>query len=255
MRPGPDASLRTRARVPRPHSSDRFGSAARSCPDRANGIASPPGSAGALHPGLAACRRRDVRTATHRRRSGPRRSEPAAGRGRSRASRRAAKQVDAAADRRVGGRRAARRPVVGDDRAGPRGDGQRDLVRLRRRVHLFHRLPLLLDVHREQDRAAERPARDARRVQRERPGLHADGPACALRPPLRRDRRRRSARRPGARRAVGLPARHALDHRRRDPGRGGAGLPGAVLLDAPRRAARWARWPARNSASSAAWPP
>jgi hypothetical protein len=44
-----------------------------------------------------------------------------------------------------------------------------------------------------------------------------------------------AAGRAGSRRTVGLPARHAVDHRGRHPGRGGAGLPGAVLLDAPRR--------------------
>ena len=132
------------------------------------------------------------------------RSEPAAGRGRSRASRRAAERWTPLRIAVWVRRRAARRPGLGDDRPGPRGDGQRDLVRLRRGLHLPHRLPLLLDLHREaQDHAAGRPARHARGVQRERPGLHADRPAGALRPPLRRDRRRRPAGRSGARRADG----------------------------------------------------
>ena len=47
---------------------------------------------------------------------------------------------------------------------------------------------------------------------------------------------------------MGLPARHHLDHRRRRPGRSGPGLPGHVLLHAPRRPLPRARWPARNSA-------
>ena len=180
---------------------------------------------------LSADDRPGERAGRHRGRSGP-----AAARRRPGGPRRAAGAVDTAAHRRVGRRRAARRPGVGDDRPGPRRDGQRDLVRLRRRLHLLHRLPLLLDLHREAHHAAGRPARDACRVQRERPGLHADGPACALRPPLRGDRRRRPAGRAGTRGAVGLPARHAVDHRGRHPGRGRAGLPRAVLLDAPRRA-------------------
>ena len=53
------------------------------------------------------------------------------------------------------------------------------------------------------------------RAARQRRRLPADRPARAVRPPLRRDRRRRPAGRPRARRADGLPAGHDLDHRRR----------------------------------------
>ena len=73
------------------------------------------------------------------------------------------------------------------------------------------------------------------RGQGRRQGLHAHRPSGALRPPLRRDRRRRPARRARARSADGLPSGHDLDHRRRHPRRCRAGLPGALLLDAPRR--------------------
>ena len=56
---------------------------------------------------------------------------------------------------------------------------------------------------------ARRPPRHAGRVQGERQGLRADGPPRALRPPLRRDRRRRPAGRPGhsRRRWATCPAR------------------------------------------------
>ena len=65
--------------------------------------------------------------------------------------------------------------------------------------------------------------------------LPADRPARAVRPSLRRDRRRRPARRPRARRPDGLPAGDDLDHRRRHLRRRGAGHGRPVLLDAPRR--------------------
>ena len=94
-----------------------------------------------------------------------------------------------------------------------------------------------------------RRQRHARRALRERHGLHADRPAGAVRPPLRRDRRRGPAGRPGAGHADGLPARHHLDHHRRRVRRLRPGLPGAVDLHSRGAAAPWARWPATNSAS------
>ena len=66
--------------------------------------------------------------------------------------------------------------------------------------------------------------------------LHADRSSGAVRSPLRGDRRRRSPGRTRARRADGLPARNDVDHRRRRVRRCGAGLPGAVDLDATPRA-------------------
>ena len=74
-----------------------------------------------------------------------------------------------------------------------------------------------------------------RRAARQRHRLPADRPAGPVRPPLRRDRRRRPAGRPRARRADGLPAGHDLDRRRRHLRRRGAGHGDPVLLDAPRR--------------------
>ena len=59
-----------------------------------------------------------------------------------------------------------------------------------------------------------RQPRHAGRAARQRPGLPADRQVGAVRPPLRRHRRRRPAGRPGAGRAVRLPAGHDLDHRR-----------------------------------------
>ena len=108
-----------------------------------------------------------------------------------------------------------------------------------------------------------RRQRHPRRDVRQRHRLHADRPAGAVRPSLRRHRRRRPAGRPGAGRADGLPARHDLDHRRRGLRRRRAGLPGAVDLgaaprplarpDGPRRARRGRRRRRASSASSSSW--
>ena len=87
----------------------------------------------------------------------------------------------------------------------------------------------------EQGAAAGRHARDAGRAPQRRHGLRADQQVRALRPPLRGDRRRRPAGRSGARRADGLPARHAVDPGRRGGGRRGAGFHRAVRVGAPRR--------------------
>ena len=68
-----------------------------------------------------------------------------------------------------------------------------------------------------------------------RPRLRADQPLRAVRPPFRRHRRRRPAGRPGARRADGLSARHAVDPRRRGVRRRGAGHDRAVPVHPARR--------------------
>ncbi|SMC84810.1 hypothetical protein SAMN06296429_111171 [Janibacter indicus] len=133
----------------------------------------------------------------------------------------------------------AHRPARGgrldDDRRGPGRARQRRLVRLRRSVHLHHRLPLLRPARRVQGAQAARRARHSRRGVRKRQGLHADGPAGALRAPLRRDRRCRAARRPRARRPDGLPAGHPVDRRRGGLRRSGAGLHGPAPVDPTRR--------------------
>ena len=78
-------------------------------------------------------------------------------------------------------------------------------------------------------------AADSRLQIQRRPRLRADQQLRAVRPPFRRDRRRRAAGRAGAGRADGLPAGHAVDPGRRRVRRRGAGLHGAVHLDAARR--------------------
>ena len=114
--------------------------------------------------------------------------------------------------------------------------------------------PVLCAADRDEDRQAARRPRHPRRDLRERQGLHAHRPAGAVRPPLRRDRRRRPAGRAGAGDADGLPARHHLDHRRRGVRRMRPGLPGAVDLDAPTRAVTGPDGPRRTRASSAVSP-
>ena len=81
-----------------------------------------------------------------------------------------------------------------------------------------------------------------------------DRPPGALRPPLRRHRRRRPAGRAGAGRADGLPARHDLDHHRRDLRRRRAGHGRCCSSRCAATARASARWPARRSARSAASP-
>jgi carbon starvation protein len=56
-----------------------------------------------------------------------------------------------------------------------------------------------------------------------------------FRPPLRRHRRSRAARRADARGAVRLPARHDLDSRRRRARRRGAGLRDPLFVGSPKR--------------------
>ena len=145
-----------------------------------------------------------------------------------------------------------RRDRVGDDRVLPRGDGQRGVVRHRRDLHLRHRVPVLRAADRDEDRPTARRQRHARRALRKRHRLHADRPAGAVRTPLRRHRRRRSAGRPGAGHADGLSAGHHLDHHRRGSRRLCSGLPGAVRSPPDGAVALWVRWRATSSARSAA---
>ncbi len=106
---------------------------------------------------------------------------------------------------------------------------------VRRAVVVRHRLSLLRALHRLPRARGRRHPGHARGATAERQGLRRHRPPGALRPPLRRDRRRRAARRTGPGGADGLPARHDLDHRRRHLRRCRPGHGGAVLLDAPRR--------------------
>ena len=108
-----------------------------------------------------------------------------------------------------------RRGRLGRHRPRPRGADLRRLADRRGARLLRDRLPLLRALHRQEGARGRPQAGDARRAARQRRRLPADGPARPVRPPLRRDRRRRPARRPRARRPDGLPARDDLDHRRR----------------------------------------
>ena len=87
--------------------------------------------------------------------------------------------------------------------------GQRRLARHRGARRLFHRLPLLQQVHRRAGARARRLAADARDAAQRRHGLRADQQVGALRPPLRGDRRRgaRWSGRCSRRRWVSCPAR------------------------------------------------
>ena len=100
--------------------------------------------------------------------------------------------------------------------------------------------------------ALDANAADAGRATRRRPRLRADEPLDRVRPPLRGDRRPRTARRPDARRAVRLPARRHLDHRRRRARRRGAGLRHPLRRRFAATASRSARWRARRSDRSPA---
>ena len=138
-------------------------------------------------------------------------------------------------DRDLDGGRARRSDRLGRDRPRPRRADLRRVADRRRGRLVRDRVPLLRALHPVQGPRRRRQARDARRAPEQRHGLPADRPARAVRPPLRRDRRRRPARRPRARRPDGLPAGDDLDHRRRHLRRRGAGHGRPVLLDAPRR--------------------
>ena len=81
---------------------------------------------------------------------------------------------------------------LGRARPAPRRDDQRRLAGARRRRHLPRRLPLLLPLPRRPGLRSRRPPRHARRAARQRARLRAHLPLGAVRPPLRRDRRRRA---------------------------------------------------------------
>ena len=120
------------------------------------------------------------------------------------------------------------------------------------------RLPLLRRLDRGEGAVGGSHARDARGAPQQRPRLRADPPLGRLRPPFRRHRRSRPAGRPDARRAVRLPARHALDPGRRGARRLRAGHDHPVPVHAPRRpqprpdGARRARAPSAASPRSSA---
>ncbi|MNL01934.1 hypothetical protein D3C87_1224220 [compost metagenome] len=135
----------------------------------------------------------------------------------------------------VAGRRRARRVCLRHRRAVARGSRQCAVDRGCRALHLPDRLPLLQPLHRRQGDAARPQTHDARVAPQRRPGLRADQQGGAVRPPLRRHCRRRPAGGPGAGRADGLHARHAVDPGRRGVRRCGAGLHDPVHLHAPRR--------------------
>ena len=154
------------------------------------------------------------------------------GRGRPRGRR---EKMDARQDRDLGGHRPAGRRGLVHARDHPGRNGQRNLVRVRLGLYVPDRLPLLLEGDRTLHHQAQRPPRHSRRVQGRRQGLRPHGPQRPVRPSLCRHRRRRAAGGPRHRRPDGLPARHHLDHHRRRPRRSRPGLPGDVLLHAPRR--------------------
>ena len=81
----------------------------------------------------------------------------------------------------------------------------------------------------------DRDAGDAGGAAEQRPRLRAHAPRDRLRPSLRRHRRSRAAGRADARRAVRLPARDAVDPRRRGVRRLRAGHDDAAAVHAPRR--------------------
>ena len=108
---------------------------------------------------------------------------------------------------RLGSRRPGRRRRLGCAGPAPRRDHQRRLAGPRRRRHLPRRLPFLQPFPRRSRPRSQRPPRHAGRAAGQRTRLRPDPTLGAVRPPLRRDRRRRAAGRPGARRPVRLPAR------------------------------------------------
>ena len=154
-----------------------------------------------------------------------------------------------------------RRCVLPGGRRAPSGRaGQRDLGRHRRDRRVPDRAPLLWPLHRRQGARARSEPRDAGGAAQRRPRLRAHPQMGRVRTPLRRDRRRGPAGRPGARRTDGLPTGDAVDPGRRGVRGRRAGLhdPGSVA--APRRplaradaARRAGRGPGRRSRWSECW--
>ena len=108
--------------------------------------------------------------------------------------------------------------------AGPRGG-----------LRLFHRLSLLRSVHHRSRARRRRDARHTGLSPQRRARLRPNQPLRPVWPSLRRDRRRGAAGRAGAGGADGLPARHAVDSRRRRLRRRSAGHDRPLLLDPTRR--------------------
>ena len=109
------------------------------------------------------------------------------------------------------------------------------MVRDRRGLYLRRRLPFLFGLYRAPRARTRRLASDARRSPQQRPRLRADSAMDHLRPSLRRHRRTRPAGRPGAGRAIRLPALDAMDRDRRGAGRMRAGFRNPGLLAQARR--------------------
>src|SRR5215203_1948884 len=121
--------------------------------------------------------------------------------------------------------------------AGPRtrGDDQRRVAALRSTGILCYRLPLLRALHPGQGIGSRRFTSYPGRAAQQRSGLRSDGPAGALRAPLRGHSRGGAAGRACFGRADGLLARDDLDHRRRHTGRRSSGYDYALFLHAKRR--------------------
>src|SRR5262245_15231931 len=135
----------------------------------------------------------------------------------------------------VGGHCRARRGLARHRGAEPGGERQCRMAGRRRGVRLPRRLPLLRGVHRQQGAGHRSDAGDAGLPPQRRPRLRADQPLRAVRPSFRGHRRRRPAGRSRAGGADGLPARHAVDPRRRGVRRRRAGHGRAVPVDPARR--------------------
>ena len=129
----------------------------------------------------------------------------------------------------------ARGRLPGHHRLAARRDHQRALAGDRSGLGLSDRVPVLLALHRVARAPHRRSPGDARLAAQRRPRLRAHRTQRPVRASLRGHRRRRPAGGPGARGADGLPAGHALDHRRRRVRGRRPGHARALLLDPARR--------------------
>ena len=116
-----------------------------------------------------------------------------------------------------------------------RGDDQRRVAAICGTGVLRHRLQVLRALHPGQGAGSGRLKGYSCGEAQQRPGLRAHGPEGALRAPLRGHSRGRTARRSRVGGPDGFLAWDHLDHRRRHPGRRGAGHDDPLLLHAKRR--------------------